>query len=67
MRLNRTARTVLVIVVVLAVLGLSATAINLAGSLMDVWQRLREGSLPVFVGLIIFLVAIAFLGAWART
>ncbi|MGD8636186.1 MAG: 50S ribosome-binding GTPase [Gammaproteobacteria bacterium] len=65
MRLNRTARTVLVIVVVLAVLGLSATAINLAGSLMDVWQRLREGSLPVFVGLIIFLVAIAFLGAWA--
>lgn len=65
MRLNRTARTVLVIVVVLAVLGLSATAINLAGSLMDVWQRLREGSLPVFIGLIIFLVAIALLGAWA--
>jgi GTP-binding protein EngB required for normal cell division len=65
MRLNRTARTVLVIVVVLAVLGLSATAINLAGSLMDVWQRLREGSLPVFVGLIIFLVAVALLGGWA--
>jgi GTP-binding protein EngB required for normal cell division len=65
MKMGRAARVALAVGIVLAVLAISAAAINLAGSLAEVWQRLREGSLPVFVGLMIFLAAIGLLGTWA--
>lgn len=64
MKLSRPARIVLALAILLAVLAASATAVNLAGSLADIWQRLAEGPLPVFVGLLLFLVAIGGLGAW---
>jgi GTP-binding protein EngB required for normal cell division len=63
-KLSRPARIVMALAIVLAVLAAAAAAITLAGSVADIWQRLREGPLPVFVGLLAFLATIGGLGAW---
>jgi len=64
-RLKRTTRVILAIGIVLAVLALAAGAVNLAGSLAETWQRLRETSPPLFIGLAVFLVMTGLVGAWA--
>ncbi len=64
MKLTRPARIVLALAIVVAVLAASAAAVNLAGSLAEIWQRLKDGPLPVFVGLLAFLATIGGLGAW---
>ena len=64
MRLSRNMRLMLALSVVLTLLGIAAAAVGLAGSLADIWQRLRDGPAPVFYGLLLFLLAIAILGGW---
>jgi len=64
MKLSRPARIVLALAIVLAVLAASAAAVNLAGSLAEIWQRLKDGPLPVFAGLLAFLATIGGVGAW---
>ena len=64
MRLKRTTRVILAIGVVLAGLALAAGAVNLAGSLAETWQSLRETSPSLFVGLAIFLIVTGLVGAW---
>ncbi len=63
-KLSRPARAMLALAIVLAVLAASAAAVNLAGSLADIWQRLRDGPLPVFLGLLVFLATVGCVGAW---
>jgi hypothetical protein len=58
------ARILLAVGVVLALVAAAAGAINVAGSLADVWDRLRAGPPTVFYGLILFLVLIALLAGW---
>jgi GTP-binding protein EngB required for normal cell division len=62
--MGQRARILLAVGVVLALVAAAAGAINVAGSLADVWDRLRAGPQAVFYGLILFLVAVAFLAGW---
>lgn len=63
-RMSQRARILLALGVVLALVAAAAGAINVAGSLADVWDRLRAGPPAVFYGLILFLAAIAVLAGW---
>lgn len=62
--MGQRARILLALAVILALIGAAAGAINVAGSLADVWDRLRAGPQAVFYGLILFLLAIAVLAGW---
>jgi len=64
MQLSRNMRLMLALSVVLTLLGIAAAAVGLAGSLAEIWQRLRDGPAPVFYGLLLFLLAITLLGGW---
>ncbi|UCC14014.1 MAG: 50S ribosome-binding GTPase [Gammaproteobacteria bacterium] len=64
MKFSRTVRLLLVFAIVLATIAIAGGAISVAGSLADVWDRLRDGPLPVFVGLIAFVLGVATLAGW---
>ncbi len=64
MRLTRNMRLLLALSVVLTLLGIAGAAVGLAGSLAEVWARLRSGPAPIFYGLLLFLAAVSVLGGW---
>jgi GTP-binding protein EngB required for normal cell division len=64
MKLSMTARLLLVFAIVLATIAIAGGAISVAGSLADVWDRLRDGPLPVFLGLVGFVIGVAMLAGW---
>jgi GTP-binding protein EngB required for normal cell division len=64
MKLSMTARLLLVFAIVLATIAIAGSAISVAGSLADVWDRLRDGPLPVFLGLVAFVIGVALLAGW---
>ena len=57
-------RLVLVLAVLVGLAAVAAGAVGVAGSLIEIWDRLREGPALVFYGLLFFLVAIAGLASW---
>ena len=64
MGMGRHIRLVLVLAVLVGLAAIAAGAIGVAGSLIEIWDRLREGPAIVFYGLLLFLAAIALLAAW---
>jgi GTP-binding protein EngB required for normal cell division len=64
MRLTRNMRLLLALSVVLTLLGIAGAAVGLAGSLAEVWERLRTGPAPIFYGLLLFLAAVSAIGGW---
>ena len=57
-------RLVLVLAVLVGLAAVAAGAVGVAGSLIEIWDRLREGPAVVFYGLLFFLLAVAGLAAW---
>ncbi len=57
-------RLLLALSVVLTLLGIAGAAVGLAGSLAEVWERLRTGPAPIFYGLLLFLAAVSAIGGW---
>lgn len=64
MGIRRHIRLVLVLAVLVGLAAVAAGSISVAGSLIELWDRLREGPAAVFYGLLFFLVAVAALAAW---
>jgi GTP-binding protein EngB required for normal cell division len=64
MGIGRHMRLVLVLAVLVGLAAVAAGAVGVAGSLIEIWDRLREGPALVFYGLLFFLVAIAGLASW---
>ena len=61
---GRRLRYLLAVAIILALVAAAGGAISVAGSLADVWDRLRDGPVVVFYGLILFLVVLVVLAHW---
>lgn len=64
MRLSWPVRLLLVLAVLLGLIALAGGAVSVAGSLAEIWDRLRAGPVVVFWGLLAFLAALAGLAGW---
>ena len=61
---GRRLRYLFAVGIILALVAAAGGAISVAGSLADVWDRLRDGPVLVFYGLIVFLAILAALAGW---
>lgn len=57
-------RVILSIVVLGGLVAVAAGAVGVAGSLVEIWDGLKEGPAIIYYGLLFFLVAVAALATW---